>query len=152
MREYAPNVIQTATPDILERFKQGFECWNGGELDLMQDMYAEDGEVDLSAVFTDTQPFRGHESMRRLWDELWETWEGMRMDPLEVFDIGDRRYVVDVRLWGKGKRSGVEVDQRFAYLYTAREGDRKIVRCQLFPTVQTAIDVATASASAARSS
>ena len=84
-----------------------FECWNRGELDLMQDMYAEDGVFDISAVFTDVAPIRGHQAMRRYWDELWETWEGIRLDPLEVFDVGEGRYVVDVRLWGKGKRSGV---------------------------------------------
>jgi hypothetical protein len=50
---------------------------------------------------------RGHQNMRRYWDEVWETWEGIRMDPTEVLDVGDGRYVVDVRLWGKGKRSGV---------------------------------------------
>jgi ketosteroid isomerase-like protein len=139
---------EAASAEVLERLKEGFECWNDGELDLMQDMYAEDGEFDLSAVFTDTPPFRGHESMRRQWDELWETWEGIRMDPLEVFDLGQRRFVVDVRLWGKGKRSGAEVDQRFAYLYTLRESDQKIVRCQLFPTVQAAMDSAIVSKTA----
>lgn len=59
------------------------------------------------------------------------------------------RFVVDVRLWGKGKRSGVEVDQRFAYLYTLRESDDKIVRCQLFMSVDAAMEHATASAPAA---
>ena len=142
---------QTAPPEILEWLKEGFECWNGGELDLMQDMYAEDGEVDLSAVFTDTQPVRGRESMRRYFDDLWEIWEGIRMDPLEVFDVGGGRFVVDVRWWGKGKRSGAEVDQRFAYLYTLREADEKIVRCQLFPTVQAAMDFAAGTAPAAQS-
>jgi ketosteroid isomerase-like protein len=130
---------ETVSPDVLERFKEGFECWNDGELDLMQDMYAEDGEFDMSAVFTDTPTFRGHEAMRRQWEEMWETWEGIRMDPLEVFDMGRRRFVVEIRLWGKGKRSGAEVDQRFAFLYTVRDGDFKIVRCQLFPTVEAAI-------------
>jgi ketosteroid isomerase-like protein len=138
---------ETAPREIVERFKEGFECWNTGELDLMQDAYAEDGEFDASAVFTDTTPFRGHESMRRQWDEIWEVWEGVRMDPLEVFDVGERRFVVDVRLWGKGKRSGAEVDQRFAYLYTLRETDEKILRCQLFPNVQAAMDCAAASKS-----
>jgi ketosteroid isomerase-like protein len=131
---------EIASPEILERFQEGFECWNGGELDLMQDMYAEDGEYDVSAVFTDTPPIRGHARMRTEWDALWETWEGIRMDPLQVFDAGDGRFVVDVRLWGKGKRSGAEVDQRFAYVYTIREADQKIVRCQLFPTLDDAMD------------
>jgi ketosteroid isomerase-like protein len=113
----------------------------------MQDMYAEDGVFDIFAVFTDVAPMRGHENMRRYWDELWETWEGIRMDPLEVLDVGDGRYVVDVRLWGKGKRSGVEVDQRFAYLYTLRLEDERIIRAQLFPDVAAAISVAESSAS-----
>ena len=115
----------------------------------MLDMYAEEGEFDLSAVFTDTGPIRGQESMRRQIHELWETWEGIRMDPLEVFDVGHGRFVVDARLWGRGKRSGAEVDQRFGYLYTLRESDNKIIRCQLFPTVQTAMDVAAAATPAA---
>ena len=97
---------QTASPEVVERFKEGFECWNGGELDLMQDSYAEDGELDLSSVFTDTRPFHGREDMRRQWDEIWEAWQGVRMDPLEVFDVGDGRFVVDVRLWGKGSEAG----------------------------------------------
>jgi ketosteroid isomerase-like protein len=143
---------RTASPEVLDLFKEGFEWWSCGELDLMQDSYAEDAELDLSAVFTDTRPYRGHESMRRYWDQMWEeTWEGLKMDPLEVFDIGHGRFVVDVRMWGKGKRSGAEVDQRFACLYTLRAVDNKIVRCQLLPTVQAAMDFATASASAAKS-
>ena len=147
--DYAPSMSRTASPEVVGRFKDGFECWNDGQIDLMLDMYAEDGEFDLSAVFTDTGSVRGQESMRRVFQELWEAWEGIRMDPLEVFDLGHGRFVVDARLWGRGKRSGAEVDQRFAYLYTLRERDQKIIRCQLFPTVQAAMDVATAATPAA---
>jgi ketosteroid isomerase-like protein len=132
---------------MLDRFKERFECWNRGELDLMQDMYAEDGVFDVSAVFTDVAPMRGHERMRRYWNELWETWDGIRLDPIEVFDVGDGRYVVDVRLWGKGRRSGVEVDQRFAFVYTIRPEDEKIVHAQLLPDVAVAISMAESAAS-----
>jgi hypothetical protein len=83
--------------------------------------------------------------MRRQLHEFWDTWEGLRLDPLEVLDADRGRFVVDARLWGKGKRSGAEVDQRFAFLYTVREADAKIVRCQLFPTVQAAMDFAAGS-------
>ena len=111
--------------------------------------YAEDGELDLTAVFTDTSVYRGHENLRHQIKEFWETWEGLRMESLEVFDAGRGRFAVDVRLWGKGKRSGAEVDQRFAFLYTLRESDNLIVRMQLFPTIEAAMDFATASASTA---
>jgi ketosteroid isomerase-like protein len=113
--------------------------------------YAEDAELDISAVFTDTPPLRGHESMRHQLDEWWETWQGLRMDSLQVLDAGRGRFVVDVRLWGKGKRSGAEVEQRFAFLYTLREADNKIVRAQLFPDAETAMEHARASRSAVQS-
>ena len=132
----------TASSRVVDQFKERFEYWNRGELDLMQDMYDENAVWDISAVFVDVAPLRGHEQLRRYWDEVWETWEGVRMDPLQIFDVGDGRYVVDVRLWGKGKQSGIEVDQRFAYLYTVRLEDEKVVRAQLLPDVATAISVA----------
>jgi ketosteroid isomerase-like protein len=135
---------EAASPEVIERFKKAFEFWNCGEPDLMVDEYAEDGEFDLSAVFTGMAVCRGHGSMRRQLDELWETWEGVRMEPLEVFDIGGGQFVVDLRLWGKGRRSGVEIQQRYGFLYTLRESDGKVVRSQLFPTVQAAIQSAKA--------
>lgn len=141
---------QSASAAMRERVREGFECWNGGEPDLMLDLYAEDGELDLSAVFTDMSPYRGRESMRRQLSAMWEAWAGIKMEALEVFEVGGGRFVVDLRWWGKGRRSGVEVDQRFAFLYTFRAADGKIVRSQLFATVQAALDSATASAPVAQ--
>ena len=111
----------------------------------MQAMYAEDAVFDVSAVFADVEPMRGQRNMRRYWNEMRETWKGIRQEPLAAFDVGDGRYVVDVRLWGKGQRSGVEVDQRFAMLYTIRR-DGKVVRAQLFPDVAMAHSAAESAA------
>jgi ketosteroid isomerase-like protein len=129
------------------RIQERFDCFNRGELDRMLEMYAEDALFDMSAVFTDDAPVRGHENMRRSWKRLQETWGGgMRLDPLDLLDLGDGRYVLDVRLGGKGTRSGVEVDQRFAFLYDFRP-DGKVSRARLFPDLATAVSVAESSAS-----
>jgi ketosteroid isomerase-like protein len=129
------------------RLEERFECWNRGEFDLMLEPYAEDAVFDISAVFTDVAPVRGHEDMRRCWHELQETWDGLRLDPVELLDVGDGRYVVDLRLWGKGRRSGVEVDQRFAMLYALRPEDGKVTSGQLLAGVAAAISAAESSAS-----
>jgi ketosteroid isomerase-like protein len=105
----------------------------------MLEPYAEDAEFDVSAVFTDIEPARGHEDMRRSWTEMRETWAGNRLDPVEVVDAGNSLYVVELRLWGKGARSGAEVDQRFAMLYTVRPEDGKFIRARLFPDVAAAL-------------
>jgi ketosteroid isomerase-like protein len=140
-----------ASPEIRARITESFEYWNDGEPQLMLEEYAEDGELDLTAVFTDMPVFHGHEGIRGQIEALWETWEGVRMNALEVFDMGARHFVVEARWWGKGRRSGAEVDQRIAWLYTLRESDDKIVRSQLFPTVEAAMDSAKAARSAATS-
>jgi ketosteroid isomerase-like protein len=128
------------------RVQERFDCWNRDELGLMLEMYAEDAVFDVSAVFTDVGPVRGHEDMLRYWKELRETWGGgIRTDPLDVLDLGDGRLVLDLRLHGKGTRSGVEVDQRLAFLYTFRP-DGKVIRAELLPDVAAAISVAESSA------
>jgi hypothetical protein len=80
-------MAESASPEMVDRIKQVYEFWNCGEPDLMVDEYAEDGELDFSRVFTGMPAFGGHESLRRQIEEFWETWEGVRMDPLDVWDI-----------------------------------------------------------------
>jgi ketosteroid isomerase-like protein len=134
----------------MDRVRRGCEFWNAGTPDLMLSLYAEQAELDLSAVFADMGVCRGRDSMRRQLDALWEAWEGVRVDPLAVFDVGARRLVADLRWWGRSRRSGVEVDQRAALLYTFRASDGKIVRSQLFRSVEAAMDFATGSEPVAR--
>lgn len=110
----------------------------------MQEPYADDAVFDVSAVFTDVAPIHGREEMVRYWHDLRETWQGMRFDPLEVLDAGNGHYVIDMRLWGKGQRSGAEVDQRFALLHTVRP-DGKVAYARLLPDVATAISLAESS-------
>jgi ketosteroid isomerase-like protein len=113
----------------------------------MLDMYAEDALFGVSAVFADVEPMHGSKAIRRYWETLRETWDGLRIDPLEGFDLGEGCVVIDQRMWAKGTRSGVEVDQRFAMLYTIRPEDEKVIHARLFPDVATALSVAESSAS-----
>jgi ketosteroid isomerase-like protein len=122
------------------RIEERFECWNRGELDLMIEPYAEDAVFDVSNVFRDIPPVQGHEAMRESWYRLRETWGELRCDPIELLDVGNNRFVLEVRLWGKGRSSGAEVDQRFAMLYTF--SDDKITRAELHREVSAAISAA----------
>ena len=130
----------------VDQVRRGYEFWNSGTPDLMLDLYAEDAEVDVSAVFADMGLYRGRDSMRRELDALWEAWEGVRVDPLAVFDVGGGRFVADLRWSGRG------VDRRVAVLYTLRAADDRIVRGQLFPSVEAAMEFATGSDEVARAS
>ena len=52
------------------------------------------------------------------------------------------RVVIDQRMWAKGTRSGIGIDQRFAMLYTIQPEDRKITHAKLFPDVEAAVAAA----------
>jgi ketosteroid isomerase-like protein len=133
--------VTQASKGLLAEMRERFECWNTGELDRMESMYSPDAELDTTAAIPDGRIYVGREAMRRYWDETWEIWEGVRMDPLDVIDVGGGRYVVPVRSWGKALRSGIEVDQRLAFLYTLGE-DGLVVRNQMFPDEQAAREAA----------
>lgn len=141
-------MAKALSPEVLDqlRVQERFDCWNRDEFELMEEMYAEDAVFDVSAVFIDAAPLRGKDQIRRYWHELRETWSGLRLDPVELLDLGDGHYVADLRLWGKGNRSGAEVEQRFAQLYTFNPEDGKATHIQLFPDVATALSVAESSA------
>ena len=65
----------------------------------------------------------------RAWRIGKAEWDDYRLMPEEFVDMGDR-VVVTVRLGGRGRGSGVEIDARFYDVYTLR--DNKIVRMDQF--------------------
>jgi ketosteroid isomerase-like protein len=134
----------SARPEALSLVQQGFECWNTGKVDLMADMYAPDAEIDFSAVFPDTGVVCGEQQVRRFFDETWNAWEGIRLDPLDVIRVDATRFVVPVRIWGKGRSTGIEVDRLCACLYTVRDG--LVVRNKMFPDTESALAAASAAA------
>jgi ketosteroid isomerase-like protein len=134
--------MSQVTPEIKAFVDQGFSCWNGGEIDLMADDYADDAEVDTTTALPDGRRYKGREEFVRFFHEQWDAWDRLRMEPLDVADAGGGRYVVEVRLTGTGRGSGIEIDQRMGLLYTLREQDGKVARCQMFPSRDAALEAA----------
>jgi ketosteroid isomerase-like protein len=74
-------------------------------------------------------PTQGHDAVRTSLAHWKAEWDDYRLTPEEFVDLGDR-VVVTVRLGGRGRGSGVEIDARFYDVYTLRDG--KIVRMDQF--------------------
>src|SRR4029078_11778363 len=74
-------------------------------------------------------PTRGHDAVRASLTHLKADWDDYKVMPEEFEDLGDR-VVATVRLRGRGRGSGVEIDARFYDVYTLRDG--KIVRMDQF--------------------
>jgi ketosteroid isomerase-like protein len=70
---------------------------------------------DFEAVFW------GHDGYRELWRRWLEAFEDIRLEPEEVFDLGDK-FVVRIRTRGHGSSSGVGVDRQGFQLFHLKRG------------------------------
>ena len=84
--------------------------------------------VDATRNVFNPATYAGMEGLRRMQADTNEVWEEVRTEGLEFYDAGDR-VVVMGRLVGKGKGSGVEVEQPLAQVITVHDG--RVVRWDL---------------------
>jgi len=82
---------------------------------------------------------QGHEAVRASLVRWKSEWDDYELIPEEFADMGDR-VIVTVRLRGRGRVSGIEVDARFYDVFTLR--DRKIVRMDQFTEPSEALEAA----------
>jgi ketosteroid isomerase-like protein len=61
--------------------------------------------------------YHGHEGVRRFFDELFSLFEGVRIDPDEFIPIGEEFVLAFVRIWARGKGTGVEGEAPVAMLW-----------------------------------
>jgi ketosteroid isomerase-like protein len=130
-------VPQVASPEMLIAFREGFECWNRGEIDLMADSYDSKATVDVSRVLPDESVLHGIETVRSFFHRLWDAWEEIRHDPQEVLEVAEGRFLVTTRVWGRGRTSGIEIDQNQGFLYTLGPGG--ITSLVVYPSTDAAL-------------
>jgi len=74
-------------------------------------------------------PEQGHDAVRASAVRWKSEWDDYELVPEDFADMGDC-VLATVRLRGRGRGSGIEVDARFFDLYTLRDG--KIIRMDQF--------------------
>ncbi len=110
-----------------------YEAWNRGDFDAMVENASPAIEWITSGVFPDFDPvYRGHDGIRRFWDNMQSAWEVIEVRPTRFTEYGDR-LLVELHFNGKGRESGVEVELNWAQVITYR-GDL-ILRIAGYPTV-----------------
>jgi ketosteroid isomerase-like protein len=69
-------------------------------------------EDDLFGTESD-RTYRGTAEVRQWLDQIWEPWESLHMEVLEIIPAGDDRVVFGFELTARGRESGVETHARF---------------------------------------
>jgi ketosteroid isomerase-like protein len=84
--------------------------------------------VDATRRVFNPTTYGGIEGLRQWADDMDDVWQKFRVEVIEFIDAGDRVVVV-IRLHGKGKTSGIEVQQRVAGIWSVRNG--RVVRVEI---------------------
>ena len=81
---------------------------------------------------------RGRDAMRNWLRDWYEAWETVEDDLEELVEAGEDRVVSIMVQRGRGRRSGIDVEERLGTVWTIRDG--KIVRVVWFPTPEHALE------------
>jgi len=83
---------------------------------------------------------RGPDEVKRFWEGLDETFDELRLEPQEYVDAGDR-VATRLRHHGRGKRSGLEINEELYHQVVTFRGGR-MVRIEYFGEWSEALEAA----------
>jgi ketosteroid isomerase-like protein len=115
--------------DAIETALAGYEAWNRRDVEALRSLIGPDVELVPISQSPDMRAFRTGEGLGPFVESARETWEEFRFVPVAFVRSGDR-LLVDVDVHAKARGSGIELQERWAHLYTLREGT--LVRLQAF--------------------
>jgi ketosteroid isomerase-like protein len=125
----------------VEVVKVAYEAFARGGLDRFMEHFSED--VDYRAVvgaIDDVGPIHGKDALRAFLQDWIDTFDGFRMELVELIDAGEDTVVALERFGGRAKLSGVETHQIIGDVFIVRNG--KIARGREYLTREQALEAA----------
>jgi ketosteroid isomerase-like protein len=116
------------------------EAWDRG--DYQTGLESVDPDIELIAAYGTADldgTYRGHQGLAEMLVGFWTEFDEPRIVIEETIRAGDN-VVVGVRFFGRGKRSGAEIDAPAWHVWSLREG--KAVRWLLVRTKEEALEAA----------
>ncbi len=80
--------------------------------------------------------YTGYAGVERWFADVVESWTDLDLELQDFIEVDAERTIVLVRFKGRGRESGVEIDQEFAATWTFRAG--KAVRVETHPSLEEA--------------
>ena len=123
--------------------RQGFEAFNRGDMEAVLEFLHPDVEVHSTAAVGEEGTYHGHQGFLH-WNRLWmDAWEEFWVDLKEIEEVDGHNVLVHVRQIGRGRGSGLEVDQVVTYLFTI-DDEGKATRVHIYTEREEALAAARA--------
>jgi ketosteroid isomerase-like protein len=124
----------------VEIVRRAWEAWERRDWEPLYALYHPDIVWDASAIEGPLAGiYRGHDGVRQYFSEWLESFEAHEARAEKFIEAGDD-VIVGLRLKGRGKASGVEVEMARYNLYRIRDG--LAVRVELYETEAEALEAA----------
>ena len=103
-------------------FGAGVDAQDGLALDRAIETFHPDIEFREDPSFPEAGIYRGREAVRAYAEQFSAEFDAFSWQPEDFLDAGDDQVLVLMRVRGRGKSSGIEIDLRGGWLYTLKDG------------------------------
>jgi ketosteroid isomerase-like protein len=125
----------------VEIVRGGHDTFNQRDLDGYLALHGPDVEfTPYERAIEGLGPYRGHDDVRRWWEEALEVFPDLKVELEEVRDLGSNLTLVRGRLRGHGAGSGTAFERAYWGLFRCR--DERIVWWHAFQSEAEALEAA----------
>jgi ketosteroid isomerase-like protein len=108
-------------PDDLEVLRGAYQSLNEGDISAALAVLDEDAEWREHSDLPEAGVYRGRESIRQFLERFLESWDDFRQETEDLI-AQDRRVLILLRSRSTGAGSGINVEGRYAHLWTMEGG------------------------------
>jgi uncharacterized protein len=105
----------------VQALRDSYEALNEGDIDACIRVLAPDAVWSESPELPGTNNVRGREAIREFLVEFLDHWTEFRQE-IEEVHVEDDRVALLIHQTAVGRASGVEVNARYAHVWTVRDG------------------------------
>jgi uncharacterized protein len=109
------------TRDNVEILRHAYEALNEGDVDGALGVLQSDAEWQEHSDLPEAGVYRSRAAIKTFLCAYLDSWEEFHQETEDLIDSGDRVAVV-LRMAARGKGSGIEVEARYAHLWTMQGG------------------------------
>jgi uncharacterized protein len=105
----------------VERLKSAYEALNKGDTEAALSVLEPDAEWTEHSTLPEAGTYHGRDAIKTFLERFLESWDEFRQDVERIVAKGDRVALL-LHSSAVGKGSGVEVESRYAHVWTMRGG------------------------------
>jgi ketosteroid isomerase-like protein len=109
------------TRENVEILRSAYEALNHGDVESALSVLHDDAEWREHSDLPEADAYRGREAIHAFLLGYLDSWDEFHQETEDLIAAGDRVAVL-LRMEAKGKGSGIEVEGRYAHLWTMRDG------------------------------